>query len=331
MIKNKEFFWLYTVLTTISVVCSLILFQIDKKAGLVGAACFFVLLISTYIFSKIRYNKITKLSNYLADVYSGNDVMDIRDNTEGELSILKNDIYKVTTALSESTKLLKKDKEYLADTLSNISHQLKTPLTSMMVMADLLSDSKLSDERRKDFTERIISQLNRLEWLVSALLRIAKIDAGTIVFKKDSVNLSELIDKSIEPLLIPAELKNIQINVSCPENLNIITDKNWTAEAFINIIKNCIEHTADIGKITIMCTETALYTQVKITDTGEGISKEDLSHIFERFYKGKNAGVDSVGIGLAMSKTIFNSQLAEVTIESELGVGTAFSIKFYAE
>ncbi|MFF2528379.1 sensor histidine kinase [Brevibacillus sp. NPDC058079] len=331
MLKNKEIQKLCMYSVVISIIGITILWIIDWKAGIVAIAMVFLLLLCFFLFTRKRYQDISKLAYYLASVYSGQPTMDIRDNVEGELSILKNDIYKVTLTLSEQSALLKKDKQYLADTLSNISHQLKTPLASMFVMADLLNNPSLPPDKRDEFLGKIINQLKRIEWLVTSLLKLSKIEVQSVIFKKEFVSVKKIINKALEPLLVPMELKNQELSFSCKEDLFVYGDENWTVEAILNVVKNGIEHTPVGGRIIISCEETALYTQIVIADSGKGISPEDAPHIFERFYKGKNAGADSIGIGLAMSKTILQSQNADVFMESQIGVGTTFKIKFYKQ
>lgn len=331
MIKNKSIWALFTYCAVISIIGTSVIWMMDWKAGVVAMATLSLLFLCFYLFTLKRFRDIKKLSDYLASVYSGQPTMDIRDNTEGELSILKNDIYKVTLTLSELSVHLKKDKLYLAETLSNISHQLKTPLTSMFVMADLLNDPSLPREKREQFVGNILNQLKRIEWLVTSLLKLSKIDVQSVTFKKELVSVKKLVDRALEPLLIPMELKDQQLAISCNNNLMVTVDENWTAEAILNVIKNGIEHTPAGGTITIACEETPLYTQITITDSGKGIGPEDTPYIFERFYKGKNAGPDSIGIGLAMSKSILQSQSADIFMESELGVGTTFTIKFFKQ
>lgn len=331
MIKNKSIWALFTYSIVISMIGTSIIWKMNWKAGIVAITTISLLFLCFFMFTLKRYRDIKKLSDYLASVYSGQPTLDIRDNKEGELSILKNDIYKVTLTLYEQSMYLKKDKLYLAETLSNISHQLKTPLTSMFVMTDLLNNPNLPPEKREEFLGNIINQLKRIEWLVTSLLKLSKIDVQSVTFKKELVSVKKLIDKALEPLLIPIELKDQQLSISCNENLMVTVDENWTVEAILNVIKNGIEHTPVGGRITITCEETPLYTQIIITDSGKGIGPEDSPYIFERFYKGRNAGPDSVGIGLAMSKTILQSQSADIFMESELGVGTTFIIKFFKQ
>ncbi|WP_148410433.1 sensor histidine kinase [Murimonas intestini] len=301
----------------------------DVKAGLAAGAAFLFFYVSFLTFTRKRYRSIKELSDYLAGIYSGNPTMDIRDNKEGELSILKNDIYKVTKTLAEQSELLKKDKQYLADTLSDISHQLKTPLTSMYVMTDVLSMPDIPGQKREECLGNILNQLKRIEWLVTSLLKLSRIDAQAVTFKKEKISVRDLIKEALRPMLIPAELKSQEIETDCGDDIFITADKNWTAEALVNIIKNCIEHTPEGGRIKISCHETVLDVKIVIEDNGEGIEEEDIPYIFDRFYKGKNAGPDSVGIGLAMSKAILVRQNADIWLESTRGKGTRFVIKFY--
>jgi signal transduction histidine kinase len=286
---------------------------------------------ASLIFTRWRYREIENLSSYLRKISSGDYEFDIRDNHEGELSILKSDIYKVTLMLSENRSSLEKDKHALTNAISDISHQLKTPLTSMMVMSDLLSDNTLNESKREEFTQNIRVQLERIEWLVSSLLKLSKIDAGTIAFKKDEVFVKDLLERSLNPLLIPMEVKGQAVEAEGDPAVSFKGDFHWTAEALINILKNCVEHTLNGGIIRIGYAENPLYTEIRIKDNGNGISKEDLPYIFRRFYKGKNAGEDSVGIGLAMAYTIITSQQGDIEVRSDKGNGTEFLIKFYKQ
>lgn len=329
MIRNREvrvYFIIAFIVSTIAAAC---IFFLNVLAGIISFIAFVILFVSSIWFIKREYGELEKLSGYLRRICNGEYSLDIRDNEEGELSILKNEIYKVTLMLSKQGELLKKEKMQLADAISDISHQLKTPLTSMRVMSDLLSNNDLEAEKRIEFTNNIEMQLDRMQWLLTSLLKLSKIDAGTVSFKKDRVAVSELIRKSTEPLLIPIEIKNQTLVIEGGSNVSFTGDLYWTTEALINIIKNCIEHTGEDGRISIFFDENPLFTEIKISDNGSGIEKEDLPYIFKRFYKGKNAGEDSVGIGLAMAKTIVTSQNGDINVSSRKNEGTCFIIKFY--
>lgn len=329
MIRNKEFVWFLCVgiLAAAAGTAGVWLWPEYGTAICAAAAAFIILLFAAFTWR--RYRQIGKLSEYLRRIGKGDDSLDIRDNVEGELSILKNEIYKVTTRLKEQADYKNREKRYLADSLSDISHQLKTPLTSMMVMTDLLKAEELPAEKREEFTETIRGQLNRIEWLVTSLLKISKLDAGSIRFEETAVSVPEVIRKAVQHLLIPMELREITFTAEGQENARFIGDLSWSAEGFANLIKNCMEHTPAGGSVRVTYEENSLYTAVAVEDTGEGICEEDLPRVFERFYKGKNASPDSVGIGLAMAKQIFMLEHGKIAVESEPGKGTRFLVKFY--
>lgn len=291
--------------------------------------CACLALIAVFAFYNAhRQKKLNELSDYLTMVVNGTASLSVPDNEEGELSILQNNIYKTAKKLQTQSEMLYKDKNYLADSLADISHQLKTPITSMTVMTDLLRQEDLDEEKRREFLENIDNQLKKMQWMLLTLLKISKFDADTVTLKKDPVKLSEVIEKSLQPFLIQAELRGITIDSRCDE-AKFSGDLLWTTEAVQNIVKNCLEHMEDGGTLKINGVQTPIYTELTIKDDGCGIEKEDLPHIFERFYRGKNSSPDSVGIGLALSKSIFNRENAVVDVESEIGKGTTFTIRFY--
>lgn len=280
-----------------------------------------------YIFLKKQYNKINKIDKYLDNILNNNYSLDIRDYMEGDISNLKNDIYKVTVRLKEQNELSLKNKKALEDTLADISHQIKTPLTSMNVINDILIDNELDHKSQIDFLNKNRNQLERIEWLVTTLLKISRLDSGTVVLKKEKVNIDELIEKTIEPIKILAELKSITIETKINGDYFYL-DFNWTLEALMNILKNACEHTNDSGKILIEVLDNPLYLNIKITDNGSGMSKEEQKHIFERFYKGAH-NKDSIGIGLNMAKKVIDLQNGSIDCISDKNVGTTFDIKFY--
>lgn len=294
-------------------------------AGLSGAA----VSLAALGFQYWKYRQLARLADYLSRISAGEYDLDVRDNAEGELSILKSEIYKVTTKLADYNELLKKEKLQLADAMSDISHQLKTPLTSMLMMADFLRDGNLPPEKREEFTARLSAQLERIQWLVSSLLKLSKLDVGTVEMKREPVSLRALAEKAAEPLRIPAELKEQTLALEGPDDASFFGDFGWTAEALLNVMKNCVEHTPSGGEVRVEWSDNPLYAEIRVRDTGEGIDKADLPHIFTRFYRGKNAGEDSVGIGLAMAKSILTQQGGEITAASEPGQGTLFRIRMY--
>ncbi|PCL93271.1 sensor histidine kinase [Paenibacillus lautus] len=331
MLRNREIKMLLFVMGSISLAAIVAALMISPAAAVLVFFLSILLIGGSLLFTKWRYREIEKLSVYLREISSGNDTLDVRDNTEGELSILKNDIYKVTRMLSEHRSLLQRDKLQLTDAISDISHQLKTPLTSMTVMADLLSAPDLPPVKRTEFTHHIRIQLERIDWLVSSLLKLSKMDAKTIPFKKDRIPMKNLIQKALEPVMIPMDIKGQTVSIAGDDDVTFVGDFNWTAEAVINILKNGVEHTPEGGAIAISFSENALYTEIVIADNGKGIPKEELPYIFKRFYKGKNASEGSIGIGLAMAQSIIASQNGVIDVTSDSEKGTQFRIKFYKQ
>ena len=326
--KNKELRNMIIISIAVTVMAAILaMIFLSVGAGLAVFITGALLSVLFIIYTVNRYKKIEKLNDYLVRVLAENDTDEILDQEEGELSILKTNIYKTTSTLKYQKELLADDKKNLAAALADISHQLKTPLTSMMVMNDLLVDEQ-DEDKRTEFLQTQSSQLDRMNWLIQTLLKLSKLDAGTIVLKREDVIATELVEEAIKPFEIQFDLRNISFE-SDVSKVNIRCDKNWTVEAIQNIIKNCIEHMDDGGQLFIAVTDTNIFTQLTIKDTGCGIAAEDVPHIFERFYKGKNAGKDSVGIGLALSKSILEEEQAEINVESSEGVGTRFIIKFY--
>lgn len=311
----------------ITAILSIICFIINVWAG---AFCLVlgIALTGVYFYNiKKRNDKINELNNYLSLMCSGNFDLDIMDNSEGEMSILKNNLYKIMTLLKTQNEQLNTDKLYLADSLADISHQLKTPLTSMMVMSDLLKDEK-NEDKRNEFLSIIEVQLDKMKWLITNLLKISKLDAGTTEFKHEKFNISPVLEKSLKPFYVTCDIREIEIDNEI-NDFEFVGDDSWTGEAIENIIKNCIEHTENNGKLRFFSDRTNVYNSLFIQDNGCGISKEDLPHIFERFYHGKNSSSESVGIGLALAKTVLEKEKGDIIVNSELGKGSIFELRFY--
>lgn len=296
--------------------------------GIYIASFITILFIILIVFIKKIYGSIKGLSNYTNNILNNKYDLDIRSYDEGDISNLKNDLYKMTIKLKEQSELSTKDKMYLQDMLSNISHQLKTPLTGMYVINELLYEKNMSLEKERELLSKNKRELERIEWLIVSLLKVSRIDSGTLKFSHDKIRVIDIIDKAIEPLKISLELKSIKLNMDVDNDIYIYGDLEWCSEAILNIIKNAIEHTNKNGVIDIEVLDNPIYTLVSIKDNGCGISSEDLPHIFERFYKGKH-NKDSIGIGLNLSKTIINNMNGEILVNSTLGKETVFDIKFY--
>ena len=281
------------------------------------------------VYLRKRDKKINQITQYINQIKNRKYDLDINENSEDELSNLKNELYKITIMLKEESEISKKDKDNLKMSVEDISHQLKTPLTSITIMLDNLKDNPNMDENTKQkFIFEISKQIDWINWLVISMLKLSKLDANVVQFYEEKINLKKFIEEIIKNLEIPIEIKNQQIIIEGNESASFVGDYKWQQEAVTNIIKNCIEHNNENGKIYIKYEENTLFTKITIRDEGEGMTKEDLKHIFERFYKGQNSSENSVGIGLALAKNIIEKNNGMISCKSELDKGTEFVIKY---
>ncbi len=292
---------------------------------------FIVLLFASFFlfYIKKQQKELKQVTHYLNHILSGDYSLEIHEYDEGEIHSLKNDIYKITILLREQEAYSKKEKKHLESVLSDISHQLKTPLTSMYVINDILENDVIDPSKKKEMLHKNRNQLKRIEWLVTSLLKLSRLDSGVVVMQPKKVLITTLLEQSLEPLRIPIELKEQTIEIVGDEHLTLEIDLAWTVEAFVNIIKNAHEHTPNQGKIRICYQDNPIYVSFQIEDNGEGIQASDLPHVFERFYRGSSSDKDSIGIGLNMAKTILQKQNAIISVKSIEQKGTIFTIKFY--
>lgn len=282
-----------------------------------------------YLYDKNKSKKIKEITKMISKINNRQFDIDINDFNEGELSILKNEISKTTIMLRQVADNSVKDKLNLKDSLGDISHQLKTPLTSITIMIDNILDNPDMDEKtRKRFLINIKREILNINFLVMSLLKLSKFDANVVRFNKESVYLKDIIKESIKNVSMIKELKNITIKVSGDDNIKLLCDFKWQVESITNILKNSIEHTSEYGTVEVNYSENKLYTRILIKDNGKGINSDDLPHIFDRFYKGKNGSDDSFGIGLSLSKTIIEKEGGSITVKSTPNIGTIFTIKY---
>lgn len=282
-----------------------------------------------YLYDKNKSKKIKEITKMISKINNRQFDIDINDFNEGELSILKNEISKTTIMLRQVADNSVKDKLNLKDSLGDISHQLKTPLTSITIMIDNILDSPdMNEKTRKKFLINIKREILNINFLVMSLLKLSKFDANVVRFNKESVYLKDIIKESIKNVSIIKELKNITIKVSGDDNIKLLCDFKWQVESITNILKNSIEHTKEYGIVEVNYSENKLYTRILIKDNGKGIDSDDLPHIFDRFYKGENGSDDSFGIGLSLSKTIIEKEGGSITVKSTPNIGTIFTIKY---
>lgn len=290
-----------------------------------------LLLIIFYDYLRYRQKEINELTEYVEKVSNRVYELGIEENSEDELSSLKNELYKITVMLKEQAEISLSQKEALAMSVSDISHQLKTPLTSILILLDNLSQNNhMEKETREKFMAEITRQVEGMNWLVMSLLKLSRLDAGVVDFSNTLIDANELIKDILSNLEIMAEVKNVSFKVEKVRNKKAYFngDYHWNKEAIQNIIKNAIEHTKENSNIRIEIEENDVYTSISVQDEGEGISEKDLRHIFDRFYKSENSSENSFGIGLSLSKSIIDKQNGYIEVDTKEGEGTKFKIKY---
>lgn len=277
---------------------------------------------------KRKEKEINEVIKIIEEINNKNYSFKMKDINEEDLSLLKNEIYKTTIMLNEISEISKKDKKELEESLEDISHQLKTPLTSILIMIDtLLDDEDMDQNTREDFLRNMKREVMNINFLVKSILKLSRLDTNTVKFicKKESVK--EIINEAILNVSLLSDLKNVKIEINLSDSF-ITCDYKWQIEALTNILKNSVEHSYENNKVLIESSENNAYVKITIKDFGTGIAKEDINHIFERFYKGKDSDYDSIGIGLALSKSIIEKQNGKISVESS-DDGTSFTIKYF--
>lgn len=290
---------------------------------------FSLLIVLFVVFLALRERKIKNITQYLKDLQNNIYSLKIEENTEGELSELQNQIVKITIMLNKQAETMKKDKKELSVALSDISHQIKTPLTSINIMLDIIKEDEIDENLKREYLHQITKQLDSINWLITVILKLSRLESGMVEFAKEDIDVKILLEDIKKQMAVALKIKNQNLLLKVQENCHMIGDYNWTKEALTNIVKNCIEHTTESKNIYIEAEENSLYLQIIIKDEGEGISKEDLPNIFKRFYKGKDSSKESFGIGLALAKTIIEKQNGEICVQSKIGEGTQFKIRIF--
>lgn len=277
---------------------------------------------------KRKENEINEVIKIIEEINNKNYSFKMKDINEEDLSLLKNEIYKTTIMLNEISEISKKDKKELEESLEDISHQLKTPLTSILIMIDtLLDDGDMDQNTREDFLRNIKREVMNINFLVKSILKLSRLDTNTVKFISEKESVKEIINEAILNVSLLSDLKNVKIETNLSDSF-ITCDYKWQIEALTNILKNSIEHSYENNKVLIESSENNAYVKITIKDFGTGIAKEDINHIFERFYKGKDSDYDSIGIGLALSKSIIEKQNGKISVESSED-GTTFKIKYF--
>ena len=297
----------------------------------------FILLLSfmILIYLFVRYyfkrdNEIEKIIKCLEKINQKNYEIDINDVSEDKLSILKHEIYKTTVMLKENTEKANQDKINLKNSLEDISHQLKTPLTSSIIMLDNIIDDLENDiEIKPEFIKKVKKDISKISFLIQSILKLSMFESNTITFIRKEIPVKKIINSSIENIENLCDLKNIKIVVKDKSKNKIYCDYRWQVEALTNILKNALDYSFNDSIIIVEVDKNNTYTQIKIKDFGKGMSEDETLNIFKRFYKGKKSSSDSNGIGLSLAKAIIEKDNGRVIVNSLKGEGTTFSIKYF--
>lgn len=281
-----------------------------------------------FIYLRKRQEQLRRICDYMEELARGNYGLDIQDNGDDELSGLKNEIYKLTVFFREQAFLAAANRKALADSVADISHQLKTPLTSVMVLVDNLSENEgMPKGTRRHFLAEITRQLTGVSWLVSTLLKLSRLDAGVVELKQEPLSVARLVNEVFERSEMNAEWNQVGLRADIPDEITILGDFQWLTEAVLNILKNAIEHSASGSEVELRAEDNDVYTMLTVHNWGHEIPEEEQGHLFERFYRGGSAHSDSVGIGLALAKEIVIRHGGYITVESQEEKGTFFYIK----
>lgn len=279
-------------------------------------------------YRKKEKEKIDELISYLEKINRGIYDLELTCNEEGRVSKLKNEIYKTTITLRENAANLLKEKSIIKDNLANISHQLKTPLTSIMIMLDTLLEEDVPKSMRYEFLEDMRMQTENINFLIMALLKLSSFDASVVKFKKEKVYLVRLISDAVKAVDTLAKAKNVKVNFTGSDDAFIYADYKWEKEALSNIIKNAIEYSPENGVISISFIDIGYSVKIEISDEGPGIKDKDIKHIFDRFYK-SNYKNNNFGIGLSLAKEIINKDNGSIVALNNKDKGSTFVIKFF--
>lgn len=274
-----------------------------------------IFVVFVYYRNTSKNKEVEKIIHYIERINRGDYELDIDDNKEDTLSILRNEVYKTTVMLKEAEQNSLKDKLILKDSLSDISHQLKTPITSLMINIENLEEyPDLPAEQKKKLLKKAKHDVANISFMVQYILKLSKLDSNTIDYNNVETTLGEIVAAAVENVNALSDLMDIKVEIVSDENAIIICDKYWQTEAVTNILKNAIEHA--LSKVTISYEKNEVFSQIVVENDGEAISEEERKHIFERFYRGEKSSRDSVGIGLALSKSIVEHAGGYISVES---------------
>lgn len=327
MFRNKEIRRFTAVFTATAAAAVTGGFVLQPAAGLLALASAALYGAAFLLFTRARYNSIAQISAQIDQVLHHEDCLYISESEEGELSILQSEIVKMTLRIREQNDALKREKKHLADSLADIAHQLRTPLTSANLVLTLLKN-RPGEREEGSLLREMKALFGQMDWLITSLLKLSRLDAGIVVFRRERIQVESLMNTAVRSFLIPMELHNITLETNIPEEAEISGDADWLSEALRNILKNCMENVRDGGTVRIVCEDTLLYTEIRIHDNGPGFDREELPRLFDRFYRGKKAEASGYGIGLALCKSIITRQGGTITAGNHPQGGAVFYVRF---
>lgn len=300
--------------------------------GILLIAALFLTIIFFFSYHTLNsvYKEMERISGIMADIMEQEAEPPAEEYKEGTIGILYSNFYKLVYALKESRNREMKEKIFLRDIISDISHQLKTPLASLNVFVDLLSEDKVADrDKQRQILKEAGNQLNRMEWMVLSMLKLARIEAGAIQFNKTETLLLPVLSEAVEAVQYLAGNKNQNIRIDCPEEMHLLCDGDWLTEAVINLLKNASDYSGEGADISVETEETNVYTRIYVKDTGTGIPEQEIPNIFKRFYRvNHSVNPNSVGIGLSLTKSIIEGMGGSIHVKSEEGAYTWFILTF---
>lgn len=303
---------------------------LSKPAAVVLLICGITVILAELVVLSHRRKKLSKLCDDIDKILHGAESVSIEESSEGEISVLSSELHKMTIMLREQNSALKHEKQFLKESLEDISHQLRTPLTTILVILGMLRRNDMPREERAEHISEMFTLLSKMQWLLETLLSISRLDAGAVTLKPEKLSASEVVNSALEPLFISIELKNITVIAEYDGEPSLTADKQYITEAVENILKNCMEHDNRDGFIKISASENDIYTQITISDTGGGIPENELPHIFERFYRGTGFSNKGYGIGLAFAKKTAEAHNGTLSVKNTADrAGAEFELRIY--
>lgn len=287
-----------------------------------------MLAVQAHVLGK-RQQRLADMCDEIDEILRGVETVSFDAFEEGELGILSAELQKMTVRLREQNTALRSDKHFMKEALEDMSHQLRTPLTTMLLILGMMREPELSKQRRMECVQELCGLVARMQWMLETLLNLSRVEAGAVTFQPEQLQAAALVQAALDLISIPMELKGVALHTEIKGSPTFRGDRQYCTEALVNLLKNCMEHTPEGGGITVQVWENPLYTGILIRDTGEGIPEEDLPHIFERFYRGSSFAKTGYGIGLAFARKIITAQNGSLQVRNAVPHGAEFEIRMY--